>query len=43
MGPRAGLDTLEQRKISCLYGNSNPDLPAGGLVAILTTKIDYVP
>jgi hypothetical protein len=26
VGPRAGLDVLENRKISCLYQDSNPVL-----------------
>jgi hypothetical protein len=27
-GPRAGLDTVEKRKTSCLYKESNPGRPA---------------
>jgi hypothetical protein len=36
IGPRAGLDTMEKRKISYPCQKLNPSHPANGLVAVLT-------
>ena len=36
MGPRAGLDIREERKICCPYGIRTPDRPARNLVTVLT-------
>ena len=38
MGPRAGLDVLEKRKICCLYRIRALGCPVRSLFAILTTK-----
>jgi hypothetical protein len=34
VGPRAGLDVMEERKISCPYRDSNPDLSV-----IISTRV----
>jgi hypothetical protein len=42
VGPRAGLDVLEKRKISFLYRDSNPDRPAHTIVTV-PTELPWLP